>query len=148
MLEMNAVTQIFGRLLILALPAALLLATTSTSCGPSGGPDVEDHWTGPLTLADGMAYDVELDLEQEEDGEVITGNGVMIAQVAGEADAPVEVVEGSRLDGEEITRVLRDTVAGVLNVRLNGTVEDERIDARGTYRGGGFDLQAVTELTR
>ncbi len=143
--ETNAVKQTFGKLLVLAVPAVLLLVFAS-SCGPFGGPDVEGRWTGPLRLANGGGYDVELDLEQ--DGERLSGSGHMSAAVAGEDDAPVEVIEGSRVDGEEITLVLRDTVYGVLTVRLNGTVEDGRIDADGTYRGGGFDVAADTRLER
>ncbi len=143
--ETNAAKQTFGKLLVLAVAAVLLLVSAS-SCGPFGGADVEGQWTGPLRLANGGGYDVELDLEQ--DGERLSGSGHMSAAVAGEADAPVEVIEGSRVDGEEITLVLRDTVYGVLTVRLNGTVEDERIDAEGSYRGGGFNVRATTELTR
>ncbi len=144
--DTNALTQAFGKLFVPAVAAVLLLVSAS-SCGPFGGADVEGRWTGPLRLSDGMAYDADLDLEQE-GGEEISGSGVLLAQVAGEADAPVEVIEGSRVEGEEITLVLRDTVAGVLTVRLNGTVEDERIDAEGSYRGGGFNLRATAELTR
>lgn len=129
--------------LLLVLVALSSLLAVSCSTAPSG---VEGHWTGPLRLSDRMAYDVELDLEQ--DGERLSGSGHMAAAVAGESDAPVEVIEGSRVDGEEITLVLRDTVYGVLTVRLNGTVEDGRIEAEGSYRGGGFDLRARTDLEK
>jgi hypothetical protein len=143
MLHIHAVTRNLGRLLVLALPAALVLA----SCAPLGGSaEVEGNWTGPLRLANGGGYDVELDLTQ--DGEELSGSGHMVAAVPGEDDAPVEVIEGSRVEGEEITLVVRDTVYGILTVRLDGTAEDEVIRAEGTYRGGGFDVAADTELTR
>ena len=127
------------------LLAALALALAA-SCSPST-PEVEGRWTGSLTLGNGGGYDpVRLDLVQ--DGERLSGSGVMVSKVPGEDDAPVEVAEGSRIVGEEITLVLRDTVYGVLDVRLEGVVEDARIEAEGSYRASGIDVAAALDVAR
>ena len=130
---------VFFFLAALALPLA-------ASCSPST-PAVEGRWTGSLALGNGGLYDpVRLDLVQ--DSERLSGSGVMVAGVPGEDDAPVEVAEGSRVVGEEITLVLRDTVYGTLDVRLEGVVEDARIEAEGSYRTPTIDAAAALDLAR
>ena len=136
-----------------AYPTVLLLVLVvalsspfAASCSPSA-PEVEGRWTGSLTLGNGGGYDpVRLDLVQ--DGERLSGSGVMVSKVPGEDDAPVEVAEGSRVVGEEITLVLRDTVYGVLDVRLEGVVEDARMEAEGSYRASNIDVAAALDLAR
>ena len=133
-------------LTVFLLLAALALPLAVSSCSPSS-PEVEGRWTGSLKLGNGGVYDpVRLDLVQ--DGERLSGSGVMVAGVPGEDDAPVEVAEGSRVAGGEITLVLRDTVYGVLDVRLEGVVEDARIEAEGSYRASTIDVAAALDLAR
>lgn len=50
--------------------------------------------------------------------------------------------------GEEITLVLRDTVYRTLDVRLEGVVEDERMEAEGFYRAPTIDVAAALDLAR
>ena len=114
-------------LYVVVAPAALL----AVSCG-FGGPDVEGRWTGGLELNYGSGYDVALNLAQ--DGEDLSGTGMLVARDAGEDDVPVEVAEGSRVDGEALDLVLRDASGySGLRIDLQGTAEEERIEADGTF---------------
>ena len=138
---------VLGRLAVLLLALAAL---ASSSCGPSG-PDVEGRWTGVLALNYGSGYDVELTLEQ--DGEDLAGTGALIARDPGEDDGQIDVVEGSRVEDDEINLVLRDAsgYAG-LRIDLQGTVDEERIEAEGTVRSADGvaenGLAAGLRLTR
>lgn len=119
-----------------ALFLALAMPVLSSSCG-SSAPDIEGRWTGGLALNYGPGYDVELNLEQEEGGD-LSGTGTIIARAPGEDDGQIDVVEGSRVTGDKIDLVLRDAtgLAG-LRIDLRGTAEESRIEARGTLRASG-----------
>ena len=129
----------------------LFLTSLAASSCASSTPDVSGRWTGVLALNYGSGYDAELTLEQ--DGEDLSGTGMLVAREAGEDDIPVEVADGSRATGEEIDLILRDAsgYAG-LRIDLRGPSGEERIDAEGTFRGGNgvseSGLAARLELTR
>lgn len=133
-------------LFVLAAPASFL----AVSCAP-GGADVEGRWAGSLALNYGAGYDVELNLEQ--DGEDLSGNGTLVSRDTGEDGGQVDVVEGSRVEGGAIDLVLRDATgyAG-LRIDLQGTAEEERIEAEGTFRASSgvaqSGLAARLELSR
>lgn len=121
----------------LLLFSLLFLTSLAASSCASSTPDVSGRWTGVLALNYGSGYDVELNLEQEEGGD-LSGTGTLLARDAGEDDGQIDVVEGSRATGDEIDLVLRDATgfAG-LRIDLRGTAEESRIEARGTLRASG-----------
>lgn len=148
--ETSAAPARRARRVPLLLLALLTITSLMVSSCASSAPDVSGRWTGGLALNYGSGYDVELNLVQ--DGEDLSGTGALIARDAGEDDISVDVAEGSRVSGEEIDLILRDA-SGYANLRidLQGAVEEERIDAEGTFRGSNgvaqSGLEARVELT-